>query len=77
MPQSGNAATDAVGLRRCQVLHHERRSRREYAALCGAPQADQQQPQGSWLRQAAFGAVATLVGASLCWQLLEAYEHFL
>ena len=60
-----------------QVLHHERRARREYAALCGVPQTEQQQPPGSWLRQAAFGAVATLVGASLCWQLLEVYEHFL
>lgn len=60
-----------------QVLHHEWRARREYTAMCGTPEAEQQQPPGSWLRQAAFGAMATLVGASLCWQLLEAYERLL
>lgn len=59
-----------------QVLHHERRARREYAAMCGTPEAEQQQQPGT-RRQAAYGTTATLVGASICWQLLEAYERFL
>jgi len=61
------------------VLQQERQSRREYVTLCGAgaDTAERHAVGGHRRRQAAFGLMAALVGASLCWQLLEAYERFL